>query len=103
MRNATFFVLAGLVLGGAAAAEPERSAPPAVAAAAESAQPAKPREAVICKYLEPATGSHIGQRRVCKTRQEWRELSSNSRDIVDSVMRRSMLNNCIPTKTGCAQ
>ena len=65
--------LAGL-LGSSliALADPPTAAPTAQpGAAAQPGDSTDDPNAIVCKTMEPATGSRLGGRRVCQTRKEW--------------------------------
>jgi hypothetical protein len=74
MRSTLLVVsLAGL-LGSTlvALADPPVAAPTdQPAAATQSSDATEDPNAIVCKSMEPATGSRLGGRRVCQTRKEW--------------------------------
>jgi|GEM_PF-1564331 len=43
----------------------------------EAATPAGDGERLICRRLEPISGSRVSARRVCRTAEQWRELQRN--------------------------
>jgi len=71
MMKSGFVALAALLITtGAAAAEPETEAPK--------------QEKKICRS-EPMTGSRTRFTKICKTEQEWREISANTKRGMDQL------------------
>ena len=84
-------MLACAVLFSASAASADQPSSPPIATATSAASPstgaaasAKPSDPMICRELEPATGSRLGGRRICKHKSEWEDLQRNTRHQMDS-------------------
>lgn len=45
---------------------------------------------MICKNEQAATGSRIGARKICRTRNEWRAQEQNDRSTVDQAQSSSL-------------
>jgi len=68
---------AGLVLGSAAAYAEEPTAAPADAA---QATPSSDLDKMVCKSMDPPTGSRLGSRRECHTQREWDDRTRRARE-----------------------
>lgn len=47
---------------------------------------------VICRYQSAATGSRLGKRRVCATREEWDRLAGESRKVAEEIQSSGQIN-----------
>lgn len=72
VRLCAWTAVALLVLSGTVRAEEDASATTA---------PPDPK-AKVCKKQPPPTGSHIGERRICKTQAEWDQASRDAAALV---------------------
>jgi hypothetical protein len=85
MRSTLLVIsLAGL-LGSTlvALADPPAPAPTEQpAAASQTSDSDNDPNAIICKTMEPATGSRIGGRRICQTRREWDDWRKQNEETV---------------------
>ena len=79
MFAALIGIMAAAVVG-ASDAPPPSSAPPA-------AKPANPMDKVECRRLEE-TGTLLGAKRVCMTRQEWLDAARDARRMTEDVQTR---------------
>ena len=72
MRGSAIFSVAVLVLlGTRAMADP--SSPPNSEMAAQT-HATDDQDKVVCRTLEPPTGTRLGARRECRTQKEWNDL-----------------------------
>src|ERR1700754_4456282 len=68
---------AGLVLGSAAAYADEPTAAPTDAAQATNSADL---DKMVCKSMDPPTGSRLGSRRECHTQREWDDRMRRARE-----------------------
>ena len=93
---------AGLVVlaGSAQSTTPSATATPTSAGA-----PSKPvdPDPVVCRAVDPPTGSLIGPHRRCLRRSEWEKMRRDARDLIDDLNHGEQQVNCTPTlqNTGC--
>ena len=71
------------------AAQPQETTTPATtpgtpAEAQPPADTSKDKE-VVCKKLDPPTGSHMGGKRVCRTVAEWRAMAADAKTAIDGM------------------
>ncbi len=74
-------------------AEEAQQTPPAAGQTAapatqspEAGQPAAPAEdpkEVICKKLEADTGTRLGKRKECRTREEWKQIAEEAKQNLE--------------------
>ena len=74
---------AAAVAGGSPAAPSASSEPPTPA----SAKPANPMDKVECRR-EEETGSRLGAKKICMTRQEWANAARDARTMTEDVQTR---------------
>lgn len=58
----------------------------------QSASPSQPSadNPMMCKTEQPATGSRMGARKICMTRNEWRAQEQGDRSTVDQAQSSSL-------------
>ena len=80
-----------LVLAGPAFAGADQTGAPAPATSNTNAPVTadNPNE-VICHMEEPITGSRLGSRRRCLTRQQWDQLQTDSQKTISGVQQRGL-------------
>ena len=61
------------------------------AANARAAKPESPLAAdpVVCKTYPPPIGTLIGERRICHTESEWRQITNDSQDATKDLQTRA--------------
>jgi hypothetical protein len=50
-------------------------------------QSRKDDDVVVCKKMDPPTGSRMGAKKVCHTAAEWRAISDTARDVTNEIQR----------------
>lgn len=86
MLKSTFIAVAALgLLGTSAFAQDAPVAATPQTAPATQTMPAGDPNEVICKTMEPATGTRIGARRICQTKREWDDIANQSRRMLDKM------------------
>ena len=88
VKSLLISVLASALVPATAAlaqAQPARAAPGATTAAQESPDIVVEgkKEKKVCRKFPPKTGSRFGDRRECKTIQEWRIADSATKRVID--------------------
>jgi len=82
MRIFAAVVLASLAVAPASATELQTTAP---SAAGSAGQPAKdPSQEIVCEKIL-VTGSRLGAKKFCGTKQEWAERRLQERQIIDKA------------------
>jgi hypothetical protein len=69
--------VAGMVVAGSAAMADAAPPPPAPAAATQ-AEKSSDLDKMVCRTMQPATGTRIGARRECRTQREWDDIREQS-------------------------
>jgi len=76
------------------------SAPPATPSdQAPAASTQAPSQKKVCRTYVP-TGSRLGGERICKTQEEWNQISRESREVTDDQVRHGMQISRPPNVTG---
>lgn len=58
---------------------------PAPAAVSTDASKASELDKMVCRQMEPATGTRIGARRECRTQREWDDIRQQSAKDTDKM------------------
>lgn len=69
------------------------AATPAQSSAEVDEDAVNPQNRIICRRVDPPTGSRIGPRRICKTQHEWDLIEQETRDIMENAGTRSRFGN----------
>jgi hypothetical protein len=76
------------------ATAPDQAPPPVTPVATkqpattqDTTQPPAPKEdeKIVCKRIDPPTGSRAGAKKVCKTAADWRREREASKEVIDDV------------------
>jgi hypothetical protein len=54
-------------------------------------------DTIICRKLDPPTGSLIGERKVCKTKAEWDAIRKEAQGDLDNASRTTGAGSCTTT------
>lgn len=89
-----------LAVAAAMSGEPAPAAAPQPTASEQPLQAAKPPKPKLVCRTNQVTGSRLGAERICKTQEEWNTITRDSRDRVDSQLRRGLQVTC-PQNVSC--
>lgn len=79
MVKSAAFVVAIVGLLGSSAVVLAQTAAPAQQPAAMAAAPAADPNQIICKTMDPPTGTRLGPRRICQTQRQWDDEAQQAR------------------------